>query len=186
MNIFQEITESQMIRQLSQLKGSKLSDLMESLFEHLLAMQVLAIENPRAAASYADTIVTNLNFPGFRQSQTDLYNLIVFVMYYDQYKDLIKKDIDVVLPELMLKRNLRSIASGRIDLMDYNHMMMTIQRRYSMIGGRQANLRREISDYSSLDLRDRKKVVDQLIILMRNTMNSDMYYLMSDLINRLR
>lgn len=187
MNIFQEVTESRMIRQLSQVEGRTLDSLMEQLFEHLLALQVLATEAPQEARRYVSSIVQNLNFPGFRQSQNDLYNLIVFVMKKTQYEDKIDVDIDVVLPEFNLKRNLRDIADGRINNNDYSHMMLMIQRRYPTVGYRQANLRREIADYQKLTPKDRRDVVQRLALLMRETqVNSDMYYKLQNLLATMR
>jgi type I site-specific restriction-modification system R (restriction) subunit len=187
MNIFQEVTESRMIRQLGQVEGRRLDTLMEQLFEHLLALQVLAMEDPAQARQYVSSIVQNLNFPGFRQSQNDLYNLIVFVMKQSQYSDKIDANIDIVLPEFNLKRNIREIADGRININDYNHMMLMIQRRYPTVGYRQANLRREIADYPKLDLKARRDLVQRLSVLMRETqVNSDMYYKLQNLQSSMR
>jgi hypothetical protein len=159
---------------------------MERLYEHLLALEVLAIEMPQEAAKYAQSIVQNIQLNGFRQSQNDLYNLLVFLINQDQYKDQVKKDIEIQLPEFRLKRNLREIANGRIDINDFNNMMMVIQRTYSTIGGRQANLRREISNYQNLNKTDRQRAVNQLLMVMREyKINSDMYLLMEKVLRKL-
>jgi type I site-specific restriction-modification system R (restriction) subunit len=187
MNIFQEVTESRMIRQLGQVDGRKLDSLMEQLFEHLLALQVLAIQDPQEARRYVSGIVNNLNFPGFRQSQNDLYNLIVLVMKHSQYSDKIEANMDIVLPEFNLKRNIREIADGRININDYNHMMLMIQRRYPTVGYRQANLRREITDYRALNSKSRRDLVQRLALLMRETqVNSDMYYKLQNLLSKMQ
>ena len=186
MNIFQEVTESRMIRRLSQVEGRKLDSIMEQLFEHLLALQLLAMEDPQDARQYVSSIVQNLNFPGFRQSQNDLYNLIVLVLKHEQYDDKIVKNMDIVIPEFNLKRNLRSIADGRIDVNDYNHMMLMIQRRYPTVGYRQANMRREIADYQKLTPKIRKDLVQRLSVLMRESqVNSDMWYKLQKLLTNM-
>jgi hypothetical protein len=187
MNIFQEVIESRLIRRLEQVEGRSLDSLMEQLFEHLLALQVLAMADPSEARRYVSGIVQNLNFAGFRQSQNDLYNLIVLVMKHSQYSDKINTDIEIVLPEFNLKRNLREIADGRININDYNHMMLMIQRRYPTVGYRQANLRREIADYKRLDPKTQRDVVQRLALLMRETqVNSDMYYKLQNLQAKMR
>jgi type I site-specific restriction-modification system R (restriction) subunit len=187
MNIFQEVTESRLIRRLEQVDGRRLDGLMEQLFEHLLALQVLAIQDPQEARRYVSGIVNNLNFPGFRQSQNDLYNLIVFVMKQSQYSDKIDANIEITIPEFNLKRNIREIADGRININDYNHMMLMIQRRYPTVGYRQANLRREIADYRALNSQSRRDLVQRLALLMRETqVNSDMYYKLQNLLAKMR
>jgi hypothetical protein len=160
---------------------------MEQLFEHLLALQVLATEDPQEARRYVSGIVQNLNFPGFRQSQNDLYNLIVFVMKQSQYSDKIDANIEITIPEFNIKRNIREIGDGRINTNDYNHMMLMIQRRYPTVGYRQANLRREVADYQKLDSKSRRDLVQRLALLMRETeTNSDMYYKLQNLLSKMR
>jgi hypothetical protein len=186
MNIFQEVTESRLIRRLEQVNGRSLDSLVEQLFEHLLALQVLAMQDPQEARRYVSGIVNNLNFPGFRQSQNDLYNLIVFVMKQSQYSDRIDANIEITIPEFNLKRNIREIANGRINTNDYNHMMLMIQRRYPTVGYRQANLRRELADYRALDSKSRRDLVQRLALLMRETqVNSDMYYKLQNLLAKM-
>jgi hypothetical protein len=186
MNIFQEVIESRLIRRLEQVDGRTLDSLMEQLFEHLLALQVLAMQDPQEARRYVSGIVNNLNFPGFRQSQNDLYNLIVLVMKHSQYSDKIDANLEISLPEFNLKRNIREIAAGKINVNDYNHMMLMIQRRYPTVGYRQANLRREITDYRALNSKSRHDLVQRLALLMRETqVNSDMYYKLQNLLSKM-
>lgn len=187
MNFLKEITESRIIRQLYQAEQFDLEDVMERVFEHLLALQVLAQVRPDEARKYCQTVVNNSNFDQFRTTQKDLYNLLALVVNADRYKNTVNKNISISLPEFIIKRNLRSIAEGRIDLDDYNNMMMIIQRLYHRIGPRQANLRREISDWSNLSRQNRMSIIDQLLMLMRErVMNSDLYYSISQLSNYVR
>lgn len=176
MNFLVEITESRIIRQLSQASQFDLEEITERVFEHLLALQILAQVRPKTAQQYAQTIANNSNFDGFRSTQRDLYNLIALIVHADRYQDTVKRNINITLPEFAIRRNIKSIADGRIDVDDYNNMMMTLQRRYHRIGPRQANLRREISDWPQLSRRAKLSIIDQLTMLMRErNMNSDLY-----------
>jgi type I site-specific restriction-modification system R (restriction) subunit len=184
MNFLKEITESRIIRQLNQARQFDLEEITERVFEHLLALQVLAQVRPKEARQYAQTIANNISFDGFRPAQRDLYNLIALVVHADRYSDTVDKNINITLPEFAIRRNIKSIADGRIDVNDYNNMMMTLQRRYHRIGPRQANLRREISDWSQLSRRNKLLIIDQLVMLMRErNMNSDLYYHITQLPN---
>jgi type I site-specific restriction-modification system R (restriction) subunit len=110
--------------------------------------------------------------------------LITLVVHADRYRDTVDKNINITLPEFAIRRNIKSIADGRIDVNDYNNMMMTLQRRYHRIGPRQSNLRREISDWSQLSRRNKLLIIDQLVMLMRErNMNSDLYYHITQLPN---
>jgi len=182
MKFIQELIESRMIRQLSQAEQFNLEQLTERLFEHLLALEILALVDARAARNYVSSIVNNLNFDGFRTTQRDLYNLLTLVYNADRYSDQINKNISITLPIFHIRRNLRTIADGRIDINDYNNMMMILQRQYHRIGPRQANLRREISEWSRQTRSQRWEIVQQLTMLMRERMlNSDLYYMISNL-----
>jgi hypothetical protein len=108
-------------------------------------------------------------------------------MKQSQYSDKIDANIDIVLPEFNIKRNLRELADGRINNNDYSHMMLMIQRRYPTVGYRQANLRRELVDYRRLDAKSRRDLVQRLALLMRETqVNSDMYYKLQNLLATMR
>jgi hypothetical protein len=91
-------------------------------------------------------------------------------------------NIDISLPLYNIKRNIRALADGRLDLDDYNNMMMIIQRKYHRIGPRQANLRREISEWYNQTRSHRIEIINQLSALMRERlMNSDLYNLIANL-----
>ena len=182
MKFIQELVESRMIRQLRDVEQFNLNDLMERLFEHLLALQVLALVDVRAAKNYTSSIANNLQFNGFRTTQKDLYNLLNFVINNREYRDKIDHNLDIILPIYHIKRNIRSISDGRLDRDDYNNMMMIIQRQYHRIGPRQANLRREISEWSRQTPDQRAEIIKQLLMLMRERqLNSDLYHLISNL-----
>ena len=95
MNFLKEITESRIIRQLYQAEQFDLEDVMERVFEHLLALQVLAQVRPDEAKKYCQTIVNNTNFDQFRTTQKDLYNLLALVVNADRYKDTVNKNISI-------------------------------------------------------------------------------------------
>jgi hypothetical protein len=180
MKFLQEIIESRMIRQLSQAQQFDLEQLTERLFEHLLALQVLSLVDERSAKNYVSGIINNLNFDGFRNTQKDLYNLLTLVYNSDRYNDIIKPNISISLPIFHIRRNLRAIANGKIDVTDYNNMMMILQRQYHRVGPRQANLRREISDWPRQTRSQRAEIIAQLLMLMRERMlNSDLYHILS-------
>lgn len=178
MSFLQEIIESRMIRKVERLSGHNVQELANKLFEHLLALQVLSNVDRTAAARYSQQIMRGQDFSGFRQSLPDLYNLVVFLTNQDRFKDKIGSDSSVVVPELRLKRVLRSLQNGSFDNEDFSHLMMILQRRFPNLSGRHANLRREISDWRRLTKAQQLDVWNKLRILMRETdINSDLYEL---------
>lgn len=181
MQLFQDIVEGRLLRTLSMVNDMRISGLAERVFEHLLALQYLAYEDPDAAAEYASDIMQGQNFNSFRMSMPDLYNFITLILRQDQYDKLLKKDIDITLPEFIIRRNLREIANGKIDTNDYNYMMLLLQRKLSNLNNQHLNIRRELSDYEDLTPGQQNQIKQRLVLLMRERSgNTDLYYLLYD------
>lgn len=176
MSILQEIQESRMIRRLEKFRGMSVSDIAQTLFEHLLALQILANTNPNQAARYVGQILSQQHFDGFRTTQPDLYNLIVIVLQQDKYSDYLLNDKNISIPELRLKRNLRSIASGKIDNDDYSGMLLALQYRISNLNNQLVNIRRSVSDWANLDSKEKESIKSLLKQQMRTySIDSDLF-----------
>jgi len=183
MEFLQEINESRMYRKLGQLEGRSVHYVAEQLFEHLLALQILCNEDRSLASGYATWIMKQTQFDGFRNSQPDLYNLIVLVLRQDQYSDVLDTDAAIGLPELRLRRNLREIARGDFNNNDFSYMMLMMQRRFDQLPGLLVQLRRQVSDWNNLSPGDRKTVIRRLLNQMRTRgMQSDFYRHLSQLL----
>lgn len=167
MNLIRDLNESRLYRRLGQLEGKTVHDIAERLFEHLLALQILANESSAVAARYADQIMRHQDFSGFRVTQPDLYNLITLVLRQDQYSDKIITDASIGIPELRLKRNLRSLSKGTFDNNDYSQMMLIMQRRFEKMPMQLIGLRRRISDWKRLSNSEKTSAIKQLRLNMR-------------------
>lgn len=176
MNIFQEINEARMTKRLDSFKGESANAIAHILFDHLVALQILANDDSDRAADYARDVMSQAQMDRFRINQPDLYNLIVLVLQQDRYSDILLQDKNIVIPELRLKRNLREIASGRIDNQDYTQLLITLQNRISGISGYQANSRRAAGDWDSLTASERQVQIRNLLQHMNTyRFNSDLY-----------
>jgi len=176
MNIFQEINEARMNKRLDSFRGESVNAIAHILFDHLVALQIVANEDPDRAANYARDVMSQQQMDRFRINQPDLYNLIVLVLQQDQYSDLLLQDKNIAIPELRLKRNLREIASGRIDNQDYTQMLIVLQNRISGISGYQANCRRAAGDWADLTRSERRVQIRNLLQHMNTyRFNSDLY-----------
>jgi len=177
-NIFQEVSESRQIKQLKQINGMRYSKFAERFFEQLLALQMFAQSDPAYAAQQAADIMKWQDFRGFRVGASDLYNLIVFVIKPDLYKDRIKKDVeDVIVPELRLKRNLRAIAKGQFSNEDYSYMMMMLQREMQdYLPAPLIQMRRQAAQWRAVNPQDKAVIKDRLMLQMREPGLQSEYY----------
>ena len=174
---FDWLEESRAYRTPRQLNGLKQSQLGEQLFEQLLALQILANSDPAYAARVAEDIMKLQNWPGFRTSQPDLYNIIAMIMKPDKFKDRIAQDVVITIPELRLKRNLRAIAKREFQNNDYSYMMLMLQRNMTdFLKAPLIQMRRQISIWDRIVPRDKNVIRDRLMLQMRKSGLQNEFY----------
>jgi len=171
------LEESRAYRTPRQLNGLKQSNLGEQLFEQLLALQILANSDPAYAARVAENIMKLQNWPGFRTSQPDLYNIIAIIMKPNKFKDRVAQDVVITIPELRLKRNLRAIAKRDFQNSDYSYMMLMLQRNMvDFLPAPLIQMRRQISIWERIVPRDKNVIRDRLMLQMRKSGLQNEFY----------
>ena len=174
---FDWLSESRAYRTPRQLNGLKQSQLGEQLFEQLLALQILANSDPAYAARVSENIMKLQNWPGFRTSQPDLYNIIAMIMKPEKFKDRIAQDVKITIPELRLKRNLRAIAKRDFQNSDYSYMMLMLQRNMvDFLPAPLIQMRRQISIWDRIVPRDKNVIRDRLMLQMRKSGLQNEFY----------
>lgn len=177
MEFLKELNESRLYKRLGQINHMSVHDIAERLFEHLLALQILAYSDKSFASRYAGQIMRQQQFDGFRTSQPDLFNLITILLNQDKYSYLIDTEQGIGLPEMRLRRNLRSISNGDILNTDYNQLMFMIQQRFENLPGVLKSLRRQISDWPRTNKSEQKNIIKRLMYQMRESgIQSDLFF----------
>ena len=117
------------------------------------------------------------NWPGFRTSQPDLYNIITIAMKPNKFKDRIAQDVVITIPELRLKRNLRAIAKRDFQNSDYSYMMLMLQRNMSdYLPAPLIQMRRQIANWQRIVPRDKNVIRDRLMLQMRKSGLQNEFY----------
>ncbi len=174
---FNWLSESRAYRTPRQLNGLKQSQLGEQLFEQLLALQILANSDPDYARRIAGDIMKLQNWPGFRTSQPDLYNVIAMIMKPEKFKDRIAQNVQITIPELRLKRNLRAIAKRDFQNSDYSYMMLMLQRNMvDFLPAPLIQMRRQIASWDRIVPRDKNVIRDRLMLQMRKSGLQNEFY----------
>ena len=174
---FDWLSESRAYRTPRQLNGLTQKKVGEQLFEQLLALQILANSDPDYASRIADNIMKLQNWPGFRTSMPDLYNIITIAMKPKLFKDRIAQDFNIVVPELRLKRNLRNIAKRDFQNSDYSYMMLMLQRNMSdFLPAPLIQMRRQIANWQRIVPRDKSVIRDRLMLQMRKSGLQNEFY----------
>ena len=174
---FDWLSESRAYRTPRQLNKLTQKAVAEQLFEQLLALQIFVDSDPAYAARIAEEIMKLQNWPGFRTSQPDLYNLIAIAMKPEKFKDRIKQDVNVAIPELRLKRNLRAIMKREFNNSDYSYMMLILQRQMvDFLPAPLIQMRRQISNWDRQTPRDKNTIRQRLMLQMRKTGLQNEFY----------
>jgi 5'(3')-deoxyribonucleotidase len=174
---FDWLSESRAYRTPRHLNGLTLKQLGEQLFEQLLALQVFVNSDPAYAARIAEEIMKLQNWPGFRTSQPDLYNVIAILMKPEKFKDRVVQNAQITIPELRLKRNLRQIMKREFNNSDYSYMMLMLQRQMEdFLPAPLIQMRRQISNWERQTPRDKNTIRQRLMLQMRKTGLQNEFY----------
>jgi len=179
MEFLRDITESRMYRRLSQFGGKSVDEIARQTYTHLLMLRSLYDLDKPKAVKYAQDIVGNLNFNGFRASMPDLYNMIVMIMDQKKYADKLFNNWDITLPEMRIKRVFRQMAQGQLDSNDFAQLMLILQRKIPGLDGDQMRMRRMVQNTTKSSEQDQKWMHKRLIQKSRRQINSDLHMLYS-------
>jgi|GEM_PF-4683002 len=146
MEFIKDITEARMYRRLGQLAGKNVSELASQTFTHLLMLRSLYDLDKPKAVKYAKEIVNNLNFNGFRASMPDLYNMLVMIIEQHKYADKLFNNWEITVPEMRIKRVIRSMSQGDLDSNDFAQLMLILQRKFPNLDGDQMRMRRMVQN----------------------------------------
>lgn len=180
MEFIKDIIESRMYRRLEQVKGTDVNTLASLVYDHLLMLRVVYYLDKKTAVKYAKETIKQQNFNGFRQSMTDMYNLLTLVMQQRQYADKLFNNWDIVIPELRLKRVIRAVADGELDARDYDQLLMILYRRFGrVVTSDQMWLRRLVQDWDRrISRMDRNQAIMRILQTVRRPINTDLYMLL--------
>jgi len=158
--IRQELGEARMFKDPKRINVSSQARLADTLYSHLLGLQVMKYENPKMAARYARNTMRFAGFDGVRAGATDLHNLLA--------------SVDRV-PQAQVKRFLTDIIRGKGDTQADRRSLVMIQRAIGARGGTTNQMRRMIADWPRLLPNEKKVSATRLgLALNQNARGSDM------------
>ena len=175
MEFIRELIEARMYRKLESVKGTDVQTLAGLMFDHMLMLKMLYYIDQPKAVQYAKNTMTFQNFTGFRQSQTDLYNIITLIMEQKKYADKLFNNWDITIPELRLKRILRDMANGVLNEQDFSQFMMILQRRFKGLKGDQLWMRRIAQEWHKQSPAVRRSAMTRILQTVRRPINTDLY-----------
>lgn len=144
--IKEELAEARMFKNPTRIAATSQGQLADTLYSHLLGLQVMKYENPKAAQAYAKKTLS-LPFNSVRPGATDLHNLIASV---DK------------TPQNQVKGYLQGIANGRLDTQADRRNLIMLQRGLGVRSGATNQMRRVIADWPRMLPSERKVAATRL------------------------
>lgn len=175
MEFIKELVEARMYRKLESVKGTDVQTLAGLMFDHMLMLKLLYYIDKPKAVQYAKNTMAFQNFKGFRQSQTDLYNIITLITEQKKYADKLFNNWDITLPELRLKRLLRDMGNGDLNERDFSQTMMILQRRFKGLKGDQLWMRRIAQEWNKQSPSVKRSAMTRILQTVRRPINTDLY-----------
>ena len=175
MDFIQEIHEARLTRNDQNIRVLTYTDCCERLYLSLLILELLRKfpTSANAAKQYAQNTGKYAGFNMFRMSGTDLYNFIYFVNGDEKALNKLKDPgaaaqmrRRTTLPTMVVNRYLAKLANGS-NITDSAQMLISVENSLSISNQEYKQVRRNITNLSSLSTALVKKTVTRLVIAAR-------------------
>ena len=175
MDFIQEIHEARLTRNDQNIRVLTYTDCCERLYLSLLILELLRKfpTSANAAKQYAQNTGKYAGFNMFRMSGTDLYNFIYFVNGDEKALNKLKDPgaaaqmrRRTTLPTMVVNRYLAKLANGS-NITDSAQMLISVENSLSISNQEYKQVRRNITNLSSLSTVLVKKTVTRLVIAAR-------------------
>ena len=175
MDFIQEIHEARLTRNDQNIRVLTYTDCCERLYLSLLILELLRKfpTSANAAKQYAQNTGKYAGFNMFRMSGTDLYNFIYFVNGDEKALNKLKDPgaaaqmrKRTTLPTMAVNRYLAKLANGS-NITDSAQMLISVENSLGISNQEYKQVRRNITNLSSLSTALVKKTVTRLVIAAR-------------------
>jgi hypothetical protein len=175
MEFLQDLYEARLTRNDQNIRVLTYTDCCERLYLSLLILEVLRKfpTSANAAKQYAQNTGKYAGFNMFRMSGTDLYNFIYFVNGDEKALNKLKDPgaaaqmrRRTTLPTMVVNRYLAKLANGS-NITDSAQMLISVENSLSISNQEYKQVRRNITNLSSLSTALVKKTVTRLVIAAR-------------------
>ena len=175
MEFLQDLYEARLTRNDQNIRVLTYTDCCERLYLSLLILELLRKfpTSANAAKQYAQNTGKYAGFNMFRMSGTDLYNFIYFVNGDEKALNKLKDPgaaaqmrKRTTLPTMVVNRYLAKLANGS-NITDSAQMLISVENSLSISNQEYKQVRRNITNLSSLSTALVKKTVTRLVIAAR-------------------
>lgn len=180
MDFIRELEEARLTRNENNVRTLTYTDCCERLYLSLLTLELIRQypQTKQAAATYASKTLVKSDYSQFRSFGTDLYNFVYFVIGDDDALGKLKNPgaakqarAKVTLPVMALNRYLRSVSTNSTPV-SVSQFLMSIESSVGIRNTDYKNVRRNITNYSRLSLKDKQDTVTRLIYAARAKLRS--------------
>lgn len=180
MDFIKQLEEARLTRNTNNLKSLTYTDCCERAFLILLILDIMKHypEFRSVASRYAEKTLEKSDYSQFRAFGTDLYNFIYFITGDEDAINKLKDPESAMVmrerttfPVFAVNRYLRSLSSSRV-LSDTPKFFVNIESILRITNSDYKALRRNVVNYTSLTLKQRKATVTKLLFAARAKLRS--------------
>lgn len=181
MDFIKEIHEARMVRTSGDQKELTYTDCCERLFIMLCMLEVMRYDkdNTSFVKGYLYKTLDNNQYNRFKFNKTDLYNFIYFVNGDNEAIDKLKdpgaaKQLrrNTHLPLAQLNAYLTKVSHDPTSYRSTDNFFYVLQKSLSQYVGQYAEMRRLLSNYTSISTEQRKQIITKLLFAARAKLRS--------------
>jgi hypothetical protein len=165
----QELVEARMYRNTTTLSGKSAGELANVAYLMFMMLEILRYEDNSFAKRYSVETMWYDNFSSMKSSASDLHNVLAILSNQGNYKDKIKVDAGISVPNLQIRKYLRDIENDRKDKGWDRAFFKTLGEFLKITGSDLKQMRMYVADWTANSVAEKRKLRLQIKNLLQAT-----------------
>jgi hypothetical protein len=154
----QELVEARMYRNTSTLSGKTASELANVAYLMFMMLEILRYEENSFAKRYSIETMWYDNFSSMKSSASDLHNVLAILSNQGDYKDKIKVDAGISVPNLQIRKYLRDIENDRKEKGWDRAFFKTLGEFLKITSSDLKQMRMYVADWTANSITEKRKI----------------------------
>jgi hypothetical protein len=154
----QELVEARMYRNTTTLTGKTAAELANVAYLMFMMLEILRHEDNSFAKRYSVETMWHDNFSTMKSSSSDLHNVLSVLSNQTDYKDKIKVDANISVPNLQIRKYLRDIENDRKEKGWDRAFFKTLGEFLKITSSDLKQMRMYVADWTANSVTEKRKI----------------------------
>jgi hypothetical protein len=154
----QELVEARMYRNTTTLSGKTAAELANVAYLMFMMLEILRYEDNSFAKRYSVETMWYDNFSSMKSSASDLHNVLAILSNQGDYKDKIKVDAGISVPNLQIRKYLRDIENDRKEKGWDRAFFKTLGEFLKITSSDLKQMRMYVADWTANSVTEKRKI----------------------------